>query len=197
MKKVIKTSLVLVVSLMTMVSYGNEISHNVNNKEVKITNLTFENVEKGSVLLIKDSNGLVLYKEFIEVNGAYSKGFDLTDLPDGSYYFELDKKLELSVIPFYVIIGVVDFDMDKQIKIYKPRFYVKEGHLFVNKLSFSEDEVMEIQIYSDTDDLIFKEIIKRKSGVLGRIYDFSNSEKGEYSVVTKTKEKRFVNRIQI
>ena len=43
-----------------------------------------------STLSIVDMQGLALYKEAIEQNGFYSKGFDLTTLPKGDYFFELN-----------------------------------------------------------------------------------------------------------
>ena len=117
MKTAIRKSLVLVALLVAVtVSYGNEISGNTNNGKGVRTNMTFKNVKKGSVLYIKDMNGLVLYKEAIKVNGHYSKGFDLTSLPDGDYYFEMNKEVVMNVIPFKVMSSVVTFDKAADLK---------------------------------------------------------------------------------
>ncbi|MGB5364539.1 MAG: hypothetical protein WBN17_14675, partial [Aureibaculum sp.] len=85
MKGLVKTNLVIVVMFTTMLSFANEFTTLTKEKTKKITNVTFENVKKGSMLLIKDHYGLILFKELIENSGEYSKGFDITALPDGNY----------------------------------------------------------------------------------------------------------------
>jgi len=197
MKTAIKKSLVLVaLFLATTVSYGNEISGNTNNGKSVITNLTFKNVTKGSVLLIKDNNGLTLYKELIEKNGTYTKGFDLTTLPNGDYYFELNKDVEITVVPFKVEGSVVTFDKTGEAKFFKPVVWLNNNKVSISKMVF-EDEILEIEILSDSSERIILDTIKRKGNVLGKIYDFSTSEKGTYIVIVKSNGRRFVNHVQI
>ena len=45
--------------------------------DLKKTTFTINNVKQGNQLIIKDFNGLILYKEQIKESGNYSKGFDL------------------------------------------------------------------------------------------------------------------------
>ena len=197
MKTAIKKSLVLVVLfLATTVSYGNEISGNTNDGKGVTTNLTFKNVTKGSVLLIKDNNGLTLYKELIEKKGKYSKGFDLTSLPNGDYYFELNKDVEITIVPFKVDRSVVTFDKTAEVKFFKPVVWLNKNRVFISKMVF-EDEILEIEILSDSNERILSEKVKRKGNILGKVYDFSTSAKGTYTVIVKTNGRRFVNHVQI
>ena len=197
MKTAIKKSLVLVALIFaTTVSYGNEISTNTNDGKGVKTSLTFNYVTKGSLLLIKDSNGLTLYKELIEKNGTYTKGFDLTSLPDGNYYFELSKDVEIRMIPFKIEKTVVTFDKVKEVIYFKPVVWLNKGRVFVSKMTF-EDEILEIEILSSTDESILHDKIKRKGNTLGKIYDFSTSEKGTYTIITKSNGRRFVNHVNI
>ena len=197
MKTAIRKSLVLVALLVAVtVSYGNEISGNKNDGKSVRTNVAFKNVKKGSVLSIKDTNGLVLYKEAIKENGNYSKGFDLTSLPDGDYYFEMNKDVVINVVPFKVIASVVTFDKTAESRIFKPVVFVNDKNIFVTKMSLGS-ETLEVEIIAESGDLVYSEIIEKIGNTLGRIYDFSTSEKGNYTIVIKTKERRFVENIQI
>ncbi|MFI1772749.1 hypothetical protein, partial [Thalassobellus citreus] len=94
MKNLIKKSILLVTVFTTMLSIANETPNN-NKKAYKETALTINNVSEGNLLTIKDYNGIVLYKELISVSGTYKKGFDLTALPSGNYFFEVDKDMEI------------------------------------------------------------------------------------------------------
>ena len=199
MKTAIRKSLVLVALLVAVtVSYGNEISGNTNDGKSERTSVTFKNVKKGSVLSIKDTNGLVLYKEAIRENGNYSKGFDLTSLPDGDYYFEMNKEIVINVIPFSVKASIVTFDKTTEKKYFKPRVNIIGQRVYISKSSFDSNDEIEVRIYSEKDDLAYAgKITEKKGNTLGKIYDFSTSEKGVYTIVLKTNGRRFVENIQI
>ncbi|WP_432416484.1 hypothetical protein, partial [Flavivirga aquatica] len=100
--KIIKKSLVIATVFATILSNATEVSLITVKEDVKKTALTINNVKKGNLLSIKDSNGIILYKELIKTTGTYKKGFDLAVLPDGNYFFVVDKDLEVNTIPFSV-----------------------------------------------------------------------------------------------
>jgi hypothetical protein len=195
MKRLAKTSLVIVVMFTTMLSVANEFTTLTKEKTKEITHLTFENVKRGSLLLIKDHYGMILFKELIENSGEYSKGFDLTALPDGNYYFELDKEVEIKIIPFVVLTNVVTFDKAKESTINKPFVAFKGGRLLVSKLALS-NQPLEVKIYDKNSHLIYSD--KLTDGkILERIYDVSKVEKGNYKIVMKSDGREFVKQIEI
>lgn len=196
MKRLVKTSLVIVVMFATMVSYANEFPLLPKERTKDVTNVTFENVKQGSLLIIKDSNELILYKEFIKKPGKYSKGFDLTALPNGDYYFELDKEVQIKIIPFKVSFKKVIFDKDTETTIFKPVVYVKNNKVYVSKLSF-DNEVLEIKIINEGNEFVLSEKIEKIGDRLGKIYNFSTSEKGTYLIIIKSSGRRFENYIKI
>ena len=199
MKTVIRKSLVLVTLLIAVtVSYGNEISGNMNKGKIVSTNVTFKDVKKGSILSIKDMNGLVLYKESIKLTGDYIKGFDLTSLPDGVYYFEMDTKMEIKKIPFKVITSVVILDKASETRVFKPVVFVNntKKHVHVSKLAIN-NEVLNIEILAENGDVVYAEKIEKEGDVLGKIYDFSTSDKGVYTIVMKTEGIRFIKNLKI
>ena len=177
MKTAIRKSLVLVALLVAVtVSYGNKISSNTNNGKNALKNVTFKNVKKGSILSIKDMNGLVLYRVTIEKTGEYTKGFDLTSLPDGDYYFEMNKDVEISVIPFKVASSVVTFDKTAETKTFKPVVFVNKNKVHISKISL-EGEVLRVKIFSESSELVYSGSIVIKRDVFGKIYDFTTSLK--------------------
>ena len=69
MKNVIKTikkSILLATVFASMVVSANEISTRIVNIDAKATSFTLNNVKQGNLLTIKDTEGVVLYKELIK-----------------------------------------------------------------------------------------------------------------------------------
>ena len=100
MKKLTKKSVLILGLFVTMFTSVYAEVNPIKENEPKVTSIDFKKVQPGSKLSIKDARGSVLYKESIVKTGDYSKGFDLTSLPNGNYYFELDTKLEILIIYF-------------------------------------------------------------------------------------------------
>lgn len=184
MKKLTKKSLLLLGLFATMFSYANGYPEVKSKKESKVTSLSFEKVEKGSMLSIKDEKGIVLYKEPIVKSGEYSKGFDLTSLPNGDYYFELDKELEILIIPFNVVSNQVAFEKDEKSRIFKPYIRVKDDLVYVSRVSLDESPIAYSIYYADNYDLVLKEK-ENTTRHLRKVYDFSKAKKGEYVFVFK------------
>ncbi|WP_117881854.1 hypothetical protein [Aureibaculum luteum] len=193
MKQVIKNSLVLVVLFTTMISYANEI---VTNENDDATSVTLNDVTEGSVLSIKDVNGIILYKETIKVSGDYSKKFDLTSLPDGNYIFELDKDFEIKSIPFNVKRNVVDLNIENKSVIFKPAMVLENNRLRIQKTILNSEKGLNIKIYFENGDLVHSEKFNNEE-LINKTYDFSKSLKGKYKVLLSTEDRTFVKEINL
>ncbi len=128
MKNLIKNSLVLVVLFTTLLGNANETFILRKLKDNKTTTLTLLDVKKGNQLLIKDASGFILYKERIHNSGTFTKGFNLTSLPDGKYYFELKKDSENIKISFLVKKKLVEYKKDKESTLEKTLSKSKKNH---------------------------------------------------------------------
>ena len=197
MKKSIKNIVCILVMVISISSYGSS-TYSLDTKK-ESTVLTLSNVKKGHQLLIKDANFLVLYREMIAQNGTYKKGFDLTSLPDGSYYFELEKDVEIVTIPFTVLSNEVHFDKEKETKIYKPTIRIADNKLCISRLSL-EAQPMEIELYyrasiGESSELLFSEEIENTK-IISRIYELSKEKKGSYTVVFTTQGREFTEKIK-
>lgn len=119
MKKLIKKTMVIVVMSTTLLVNANEILtlRHLNNE--KTTMLTLLNVNKGSQLIMKDSYGQILYKEYINKSGELVRGYDLSSLPNGKYYFVLNGKSYKKMIPFRIKNNKVEYNKEMESTIQK------------------------------------------------------------------------------
>ena len=196
MKKLTKKGLIACALSVSLLGFANDLKEPVKEKEPKVTSMSFAKVSKGSMLLIKDFNGLVLYKEAIQKTGEYSKGFDLTSLPNGEYYFELDTQLEIVVIPFDVESSEVNFRKEEKATIFKPMVRVKDDMVFVSRTSF-EAAPMDFKIYyASNSDVVLSEKFE-KEPFIERVYDFSSSKKGEYLFVFRSNGRKYTKSVKI
>lgn len=195
MKQIIKISLVLVFVLTYTFSFSNDVELFVKNKSDKFSYVTFENVNEGSLLLIKDIDGEILYSEQIKQTGTYTKGFILTNLPNADYYFELDKQDMIKISPFKVDGNSVVFLEEKGYEIAKPEVIVKNSCVYISKEAMLKQSI-KIEVYNEDYDLAFSEKLKNTQS-LNRVYDFSNFKKGEYIILVKSEGRVFENKINI
>lgn len=201
MKKEVKKGILLVTMLGTMISYATGTSSFERKTEIKKTILSINSVKQGQQLIIKNNSGVVLYKELIERSGAYNKGFDLTALPNGDYYFELEKDLEIQVIPFKVRLNTVEFLKDKEVKFFKPVVRFKDNKILLSRLSL-DHKPLEVKIYYEeagspsSYDLIHSEKFEGAE-IIERVYTIDKTKKGAYKVVVKTQGREFTENMTI
>jgi hypothetical protein len=195
--KNIKKSILMVALMTTSLSYANAPTTLIVKKDLKRTALVLENVKKGELISIKDNSGITLYKEFIKSSGTYSRGFDLTALPNGDYFFELDGDVEIKTIPFIVESSKVIFDNSKKTIIFKPLTRLKEDKIIVSKLAL-DLEPLKIDLYykgnDGTYELLNSETIKN-TRTINRVYKLSSKAKGNYKVEYRSNGKEFTDYI--
>lgn len=196
MKKLTKKSVLVLGLFASMLTFAHGEVNPIKEKEPKVTSVSFKKVKLGSKLSIKDGDGIVLYKESIVKAGDYSKGFDLTTLPNGDYYFELDSELKIVIIPFNVVSNQVVFKKEEKSTIFKPYVRVKDDMVFVSRVSY-EESPMEFNIYyAENYDFVLSEKVEDQVH-LRKIYDFSEAKKGNYLFVFKSNGRKFTKTIKI
>lgn len=182
----------MVTMLATSLSFANESSFFTIKNDAEKTSLTLENVKKGNLLSIKDDNGIILYKELIQKPGVYSKGFDLTTLPNGKYIFELDQDVEINIIPFSVNSNIVSFNKELEKTIFKPLVRVKDDMAYITRLTLDETP-LEIEVfYTDSNEyeLVYSEKIENTQNI-ARVLKLSDLKIGSYKMVFHTEDREF------
>lgn len=192
MKNVIKAtkkSILLVTVFVSMLSNANEINSLYSKDDIKNTALTITDLKEGNLLTIKDYYGEVLYKELIKVSGTYRKGFNLKSLPEGDYFFEVEKDFEIKTIPFIIKSNVVVILKANETSSYKPSIRQRDNLVFISKLSPSLENV-KISVYSignNGSELLYSENIEGVQTV-ERVYKL---EKGDYKIVFNSNNQEF------
>lgn len=191
MKNVIKHSkkgILMVTMFATLLSFANEASFFTIKNEANRTSLTLKDVKEGNLLSIVDNNGVILYKELIQKKGIYTKGFDLTSLPDGMYVFELDKDLEIHTIPFSVKAHNVLFNKEKEKVVFKPFTRVVGNLVYLTQLALN-NESLKVDIYSNSE-LVYSEKFENTENIQ-RVYKLTGLNKAKYKIVYHLNDREF------
>ena len=193
--KLIRKSIVLVTVFSTILSHASEVSTFFYKEDLKgNVSVTIDHVKQGNLLTIQDDYGTILFKEIISNSGTYTKGFDLTSLPDGDYFFEIEKDLEIDTIPFTVEASEVTFHKEKGTVVFKPYVRKKNDLILISKLSPNE-EALHINVYDETSnasELVYSEEIKGIQNI-ERTYKL---RKGKYKLVFNFSDReitKFIN----
>ena len=191
MKKLLTTGILLATLFATVPNFANATTKSglIPLDEGKMA-LTLKDVNPGNQLSIKDDNGIILYKELIKTSGTYKKGFDLTALPDGDYFFELEKDLEIRTIPFTVKSNKVVFNKEEATSIYKPFVRQKDDKVFITKLALN-GEPLKISIYSGENGdykLAYTETIEGVK-TIGKAYTLKKG--GTYKITLNSNNKEY------
>ena len=64
--------------------------------------LEADNLQNKSSIYLKNEKGEVFHVEYISKSGSFLKVFDLSALPDGSYYFQVVSGREKMIKPFQI-----------------------------------------------------------------------------------------------
>ncbi|GAB1856073.1 hypothetical protein MHTCC0001_09080 [Flavobacteriaceae bacterium MHTCC 0001] len=194
-KNNLKKVFLMVALIATVTGYANEDRFLISKNDVNGTVLTLTNVKVGNLFTIRGENGVIIYKESIQQDGDFVKDFDLTDLPDGKYFFELDKKVEISIIPFKVEGSQVTFNKELETTAFKPVTVVKDDMVYVTKLSLNK-EPLDIEIYFENStsngfNKIYSETVSNEKNI-ERLFKLADINEGKYKIVYKSEGRMFV-----
>lgn len=187
-----KNKILLFHLLITVFSYSSAMTSFGNKHEIEKTIIKLDNVKQGQLLIIKDYRGAVLYNEVLEKEGTYSKVFNLSELPQGEYYFELKKDLEIKVLPFKVKHQTVEILSEKEFTLFVPIIRSKKNKIYLSRMSMN-NMPLKVNIYYEGDndeELIYSENIKNQN-IIERIYALDERLKGLYKIIVSTEGRSF------
>ncbi|KGL62008.1 hypothetical protein [Polaribacter sp. Hel1_85] len=194
MRTTMKTILLVTLMFGTLISYANENTNTTNTVDVKRVKVEYKDVKKGQAFIIKDENGIIIFKQKFQSSGTYSKTFDLTNLEDGIYTTELEKDFEYIIKKIDVKNGFVTFLKKETKKVFKPVIRSKGDLLLISKIAFN-NQPLKIDLYYK-GDIIHSEKLEGKN-IVNRVYKLSETEKGNYKVVINTDNRTYVKSFNI
>jgi len=194
MKNLIKENLLIVALLFAVVTYATNINDNVKVALInsKLIDLKLENSDGDLIIRIKDTYGEVLYAEKFEGN-YFSKKYDLNTLPIGNYYFEIEGRTRINLMPFKLTSS--GFELRNQMKstFYKPIVRQEEDLVFISKIAFNTED-FEVYLYDEQLNLLYKENLKGDIN-LGKTLNLKNLKSGNYRIVMKSEGKVFEQKV--
>jgi hypothetical protein len=194
MKNLIKKSLLVVAVLTTIVMSGANINDNVavNVIDSKLIDLKLKNSDGDLTISVRDAYGEALYTEKFE--GSYfSKKYDLNTLPTGDYYFEIEGRTKINLMPFKVTSDGIEFNNKVESVYYKPTVRQEGDLVFISKVALN-NENFTIYLYDDHLNMLYKEELSGDIN-LGKTLNLMRLNKGSYSVVMKSGGKSFEQKV--
>ena len=193
MKKFKTRLLVVVFMLGTLVNYAND--KDVNNViHAKKTKVVFKGAKKGHQLKIKDSNGILLHVENVNIEGNLIKFFDFSKLQDGDYTLELEKDFEIIIKSLEIKDNAVIFNENDKVVIFKPVIRNEKNRVMISQISFDK-KPLNVTLYYN-NEIIYSETLKEDS-IINRVYKLDKEIKGNYSVVVCNYGRTYVNEFKI
>lgn len=192
MKNLIKRSL-LTLALLTLLASNamNNETNLYNNKIIvkgKLIDLNLKFTDGGLKVNVKDDFGFVLYNDTY-IGSEFARKFDLTSLPNGNYYFEIEGQTKIITIPFKVNSSNVDFQKEEESIFYKPILRMEGDSIYISKVTFN-NEPFKIELYDNDSHLLYEEELKGAIS-LDRKLNISKLESGEYKFMMISKSRVF------
>jgi len=200
MKRIMKISLILVVMLMSTLTYSKTVSDGTS-KEEKVTYVTFENVKIGSILTLKNDIGFIMYSETIQAPGKYTKQFDFTLLPNGTYTFEMESAFEVTVKPLTVSDKKVSFAKNEETVFFKPVVSQKDNMILISQLTLDK-KPLDIKLFysqkGEEEVLLFSGTFKgNESSIIEKAMALSKNHKGTYRLLLSTNDHVYIENLKL
>ena len=196
MKSLIRKVVLMVVMVTGLVGKANESDFNLKATELnsKMVQFSLNNYDGDIEIQVKDMQNIILHSENFQ-GTYYSKKFDLTTLPSGSYVFEVTGKTKVKNMTFKVTEDNVEFKDETLTVIFKPVITLKDKSVRISKLALNL-EPLKIEVYDDTHDLLYSEILKGEMD-LKRMLNFEEVPSGNYKISLTSNGKTFIENIKI
>lgn len=192
MKNVFRFSLLVVLlSMSVRVAAADELDVKVANNQTLVVEL--DNVREGTVLVFKDTNGEVLFRDSL-LKGTYRKSLSLEVVPNGVYYLSLDSENN-------ILTNVVT-KSDKGIFLtgktpsiaFKPSYKIVEKKLQVF-LTNPEKKSAKIKVL-DSKGIVVG-VLNEEDFIVNKTLDFSRVPSGDYTIEISLGDNQFTRAITI
>ena len=145
---------------------------------------------------LTDQQGYTLYTEHVEGPISYNRVFNVSSLPSGEYQLEMDYPTKYQLVPVEVRSDEVLIQNDQMEEYFKPIVRQKGERVSVSFFN-TQRGTLNVQVYhSNTNELLSSENLK-KDLVMGKQYDFSKVEPGDYLIRMACNNRRFTQKVTI
>lgn len=172
----------LVASISQALASGKTSIYTKDNSDLSIVSVINPGTEPMSITIENDLGNVVYYSKSNVPGSQYFKAFDFSKLDDGNYNLRVRSGSKVLVQPFNVADGRANMiDRLANNKEVAPTFRFQNNKLKLSYLNLSKAPV-KVFLY-DNDNNLIRQVELGNDVSLGRIFDFSAAQHGQYQVV--------------
>ena len=179
-----------IISLLLLINFVNA-DHLIDLRILSSNNSSFiiqlSDIKYDTKCLLKNQQGVILYKEDIARAQIFQRSLNLIELPDGTYELQIEDDYKTETTSLTKSNGKVMTANQIKITTFKPQIVLKDTQLNVSLLALN-NEKLTVSILDENQNIILE---KKLSGSvnLGQSYDLSQLNAGNYTIQLYTNGK--------
>ena len=179
-----------IISLLLLINFVNA-DHLIDLRILSSNNSSFiiqlSDIKYDTKCLLKNQQGVILYKEDIARAQIFQRSLNLIELPDGTYELQIEDDYKTETTSLTKSNGKVMATNQIKITTFKPQIVLKDTQLNVSLLALN-NEKLTVSILDENQNIISE---KKLSGSvnLGQSYDLSQLNAGNYTIQLYTNGK--------
>ena len=179
-----------IISLLLLINFVNA-DHLIDLRILSSNNSSFiiqlSDIKYDTKCLLKNQQGVILYKEDIARAQIFQRSLNLIELPDGTYELQIEDDYKTETTSLTESNGKVMAANQIKITTFKPQIVLKDTQLNVSLLALN-NEKLTVSILDENQNIILE---KKLSGSvnLGQSYDLSQLNAGDYTIQLYTNGK--------
>jgi hypothetical protein len=179
-----------IISLLLLINFVNA-DHLIDLRILSSNNSSFiiqlSDIKYDTKCLLKNQQGVILYKEDIARAQIFQRSLNLIELPDGTYELQIEDDYKTETTNLTKSNGKVMATNQIKITTFKPQIVLKDTQLNVSLLALN-NEKLTVSILDENQNIILE---KKLSGSvnLGQSYDLSQLNAGDYTIQLYTNGK--------
>ena len=179
-----------IISLLLLINFVNA-DHLIDLRILSSNNSSFiiqlSDIKYNTKCLLKNQQGVILYKEDIARAQIFQRSLNLIELPDGTYELQIEDDYKTETTSLTKSNGKVMATNQIKITTFKPQIVLKDTQLNVSLLALN-NEKLTVSILDENQNIILE---KKLSGSvnLGQSYDLSQLNAGDYTIQLYTNGK--------
>ena len=157
--------------------------------------LILSDLREGLTVQLKDQYGYTLHQETIQSVATYGKQFNLSELPNGQYFVELNYTTKVEVYPLTISNGQVNVKTNEVKEVFKPVLNVNGDFISVTHLA-PRKSALKVMIYDQDQKLLLTDTVSGAIS-LGKIYDVSQLKPGQYQVYLASEGRNYQHDLRL
>ena len=196
MKKIVISSLLLIVLMINTLQASNEPEVFVNSgaSDTKIIKVLFDNLRGAFKIKINDLKGVELYYENVKENN-FRKSFDMNQLPKGIYIMEIEDETKIWTYRFTLDRHAFALLDKKTTTFCKPIIRQKDKKVYITKY-LDKAQQLSISLTNKEGQIIYEEFYNKGTSY-ARSLNLNKLIEGTYQLQISSQNKNYYRSIKI